>query len=55
MGGTLYACAYGEIEDEAIYAKVCAFVRAAGAVAKLKGQTLWSYWWSSDEEVYGQK
>jgi L-fucose isomerase len=37
--GTAHARAYGEIEDEAIYAKVQTFVRAAGAVSRLKGQT----------------
>src|SRR5205085_3695716 len=34
-----YARAYGEIEDEATYARVRSFVRAASAASRLKGQT----------------
>src|ERR1700730_14304401 len=37
--GTAYARAYGDINDDAIYAKICSFVRAAGAVSSLRGQT----------------
>ncbi len=37
--GTDCARAYGEIEDEATYASVRSFVRAASAVATLRGQT----------------
>ncbi len=37
--GSTYARAYGEIEDEATYAKVHSFVRAATAVSRLRGQT----------------
>lgn len=37
--GTPYARAYGEIEDEKIYTRVRAFVRAAAAVSQLRGQT----------------
>jgi L-fucose isomerase len=39
QAGTPYARAYGEIEDEATYARVRSFVRAASAVSRLKGQT----------------
>ncbi len=39
QAGTPYARAYGEIEDDAVYATVHAFVRAASAVARLRGQT----------------
>ncbi len=39
QAGTSYARAYGEIEDDAVYATVRAFVRAASAVARLRGQT----------------
>lgn len=37
--GTNFARVYDEIDDDTIYGKVSAFVRAAGAVSKLKGQT----------------
>lgn len=39
QAGTSYARAYGEIEDEATYARVRTFVRAASAVSRLRGQT----------------
>ncbi len=39
QAGTPYARAYGAIEDDAVYATVRAFVRAASAVARLCGQT----------------
>ena len=39
QAGTRFARAYGEIEDEKTYARVRAFVRAAGAVSRLRGQT----------------
>ena len=39
QAGVRYARAYGEIDDEATYARVRSFVRAAGAVSRLKGQT----------------
>lgn len=39
QAGTPYARAFGEIEDEATYRRVRSFVRAAGAVSTLRGQT----------------
>lgn len=39
QAGTPYARAFGEIEDEATYARVRTFVRAASAVSTLRGQT----------------
>ncbi len=39
QAGTRFARAYGEIEDETTYARVRTFVRAAGAVSRLRGQT----------------
>jgi L-fucose isomerase len=39
QAGTPYARAYGDIEDEATYKSVRTFVRAAGAVSRLRGQT----------------
>jgi L-fucose/D-arabinose isomerase len=39
QAGTPYARAFGEIEDEATYARVRSFVRAASAVSTLRGQT----------------
>jgi L-fucose isomerase len=39
QAGTPYARAYGEIEEEATYARVRIFVRAAVAVSRLRGQT----------------
>lgn len=39
QAGTPYVRAYGEIEDEATYARVRTFVRAAEAVSRLRGQT----------------
>ncbi len=37
--GTKYARAYGAIEDDSTYSRVRTFVRAAGAVSRLRGQT----------------
>jgi L-fucose isomerase len=37
--GATYTRIWGDIEDRAVLKKVLAFVRAAGALAKLKGQT----------------
>ena len=39
QAGTPYARAYGDIEDDTIYAKVRSFIRAAGAVSSIRGQT----------------
>ncbi|GHO46531.1 L-fucose isomerase [Ktedonospora formicarum] len=39
QAGTKYSRAYGNIEDEETYEKVRSFVRAAGAVSALRGQT----------------
>ena len=39
QAGTPFARAFGEIEDEATYARVRSFVRAASAVSTLRGQT----------------
>ena len=39
QAGTPFARAYGEIEDPVIFARVQSFVRAAGAVSRLRGQT----------------
>lgn len=39
QAGTSYARAYGEIEDEATYTRIRSFIRAAGAVSQLRGQT----------------
>ncbi|MDQ6662542.1 MAG: L-fucose/L-arabinose isomerase family protein [Chloroflexota bacterium] len=37
--GTAYARAYGDINDDVVYAKIRSFVQAAGAVSSLRGQT----------------
>lgn len=39
QAGTQYARAYGDIEDETTYQRIRTFVRAAGAVSSLRGQT----------------
>ncbi|MFL5704131.1 MAG: L-fucose/L-arabinose isomerase family protein, partial [Ktedonobacteraceae bacterium] len=39
QAGTAYARVYGDIDDDAIYTKIQSFVRAAGAVSGLRGQT----------------
>src|SRR5438067_5568280 len=39
QAGMRFARAVGEIEDPAIYGRVATFVRAAGAVSRLRGQT----------------
>ncbi|HVU67892.1 MAG TPA: hypothetical protein VHD63_12205, partial [Ktedonobacteraceae bacterium] len=39
QAGTQYARVYGDIDDSAVYARIQSFVRAAGAVSALRGQT----------------
>src|SRR5258708_38969096 len=39
QAGVKYARAYGEVEDEETYGRIRSFVRAAGAVSQLRGQT----------------
>ncbi len=39
QAGTPFARAYGDIADDAVFARIQSFVRAASAVARLRGQT----------------
>ncbi len=39
QAGTPYARAYGDIDDDAVFGTIRAFIRAAAAVSRLRGQT----------------